>query len=63
MVLCYGNLILQVLKNVVKLGILLFINCCIYNLKCILGYFNLAKAYKLAAISQFLFLVGCFKFK
>ena len=34
----YGNLILQVLKNVVNLGILLFLNCCSYHLKPILGY-------------------------
>ena len=33
MVLRYGNLILQVLKNIVKLGILQFVNCCIYHLK------------------------------
>ena len=38
MVLRYGNFILQGLKNVVKLGILLFVNCCIYHLKHILGY-------------------------
>ena len=37
MVRLYGNLIRQVLKNVVKLGILLFVNCCIYHLKPILG--------------------------
>ena len=38
MVLRYGNLILQVLKNIVKLGILQFVYCCIYHLKHILGY-------------------------
>ena len=66
MVRLYENLILQVFKNVVKLGIMLFVNCCIYHLNPIPGYsvLELDKAYKYSiAISPFLFLVGCFQFK